>query len=228
LALLEEAYEATYQSPIIAGLLADHREALGDPDHAIGILKSALEKKPNDTRLRDLLIQFEQEKGNFEAALKIAQRGIGYDPTSWRLQRHAARLMAVLNKPTNAIRGHYEAAVRHRKADVSLAVELGAFLFKHGLWPDAADVFSRTRDLPIPTTEKRQIREWWMGVDYQRRVFSGKVKQIRSATATAIAIPENFDAFFWRTNPTVAGLREGDAVRFHVGFNAFGPIARIL
>ena len=39
LALLEEAYESTDESPIIAGELANQRDKLGDPESAILVLK---------------------------------------------------------------------------------------------------------------------------------------------------------------------------------------------
>jgi hypothetical protein len=225
LSLLEEAHEVTDESPIIGGQLAEFREELGEANEATKILRGALEKKPNDSRLRDLLIQFVMEQGRFADALKIALDGIQYDPTSWRLLRHAARLMIVLGKPVEAIKGHYEAAIRNRKGDVALAVELGAYLFINGRSSEAAVVFSQAKDLPVPAYEKRRIREWWRDERGQRRVFTGRVKSIRSGTAVALAVPENFDAFFWRTRSELSGLRVGDDISFDVGFNAHGAIA---
>lgn len=228
LSLLEEAYEATSESPVIASALADQRQALGDPEQAIAVLEASLKGKPTDARLRDLLIQFESEEGRFEKALKIAQAGVKFDPTSWRLQRHVARLMRVTGGQPAAIRGHYEAAIRHRKGDVGLMVELGAYLFIKGLRQEAAEIFLQSRDLPISAQEKRMIREWWKDDRGQKVVFSGKVKSIRGASAVALAIPDNFEAFLWRTEPRLAGLTEDSPIRFHVAFNAFGSIARVL
>lgn len=228
LGLLEEAYEVTFESPIIAGALADQREALGKPVEAIRILTAALSAKPTDTRLRNLLVQFEIERGRLDEALTIALAGVKFDPTSWRLQRHVARIMRALGNPPAATRGHYEAAVRHRKGDVGLMVELGAFLFMNGQYSDAAELFAQAKDLPVSTQEKRQIRDWWKDSRGQRLTFSGKVKAIRGAGAVALAIPENFEVFFWRTRSGLMDLREGDPINFQVGFNAHGSIARIL
>lgn len=225
LSLLEEAYEVTDESPIIGVLLAEFREELGKPKEAILILKAALEKKPGDSRLRDLLIQFIMDQGRFAEALKIALDGVQFDPTSWRLHRHAARLMKVLDKPVDSVKGHYEAAVRNRKGDMSLAVELGAFLFIAGRSSEATIVFSQAKDLPVPAYEKRRPREWWKDSKGQRKVFSGTVKVLKGPTALALAVPENFQAFFWTTRTELAELREGDAISFNVGFNAFGAIA---
>ena len=97
LALLEEAYESTDESPIIAGELANQRDKLGDPESAILVLKLALEKTSSDTRIRDLLIQFCIKKGDDLDALNIAMNGEKLDPTSWRLQRHIARLQKKAN-----------------------------------------------------------------------------------------------------------------------------------
>jgi tetratricopeptide (TPR) repeat protein len=227
LSLLEEAYDATNESRIIAGQLADQRQELGDPKEAIRILSKALESTPTDSRLRDLLIQFEFEEGKFKKALEIAMAGVKFDPTSWRLQRHAARLMRVTGGAVESIKGHYQAAIRHRRGDISLAVELGAFLFMNDLHSQATEVFNQARDLPVSAFVKRQIREWWKDATGQRIVFSGKVKAIRGAAAFALAIPQNFEAFFWRNQANLTALREGDAIRFTVGFNGHGPIARI-
>lgn len=225
LSLLEEAYEVTDESPIIGGLLAEFREELGKPKEAIQILKAALKKKPGDSRLRDLLIQYIMDQGRFAEALTVALDGVQFDPTSLRLHRHAARLMKVLDKPIDSIKGHYEAAVRNRKGDVSLAVELGAFLFTAGRSSEAAIVFSQAKDLPVATYEKRRPREWWKDSKGQRRVFSGTVKSLKGPTALALAVPDNFQAFFWTTRSELAELREGDGISFNVGFNAFGAIA---
>jgi hypothetical protein len=225
LSLLEEAYELTDESPIIGGQLAEFREELGDAKAATQILRAALEKKPTDSRLRDLLVQFILDEGRFAEALKIAMDGVQFDPTSWRLQRHAARLMRVLKKPVDSVKGHYEAAIRNRKGDVSLAVELGAFLFVSGRSAEAAVVFSQSRDLPVPAYEKRRVREWWKDDAGQRRTFVGRVRSVKSATGMALAIPENFDAFFWRTRNELADLRVDEIITFTIGFNAHGAIA---
>jgi hypothetical protein len=58
--------------------------------------------------------------------------------------------------------------------------------------------------------------------------FKGRVRAIRGAAAFVLAIPENFEAFFWRTRNNLQDLREGDSVRFTVGFNAMGPTAKIV
>jgi hypothetical protein len=51
---------------------------------------------------------------------------------------------------------------------------------------------------------------------------------IRGGTATALAIPENFEAFFWRTETWIAQLAENDSIEFQVGFNGLGPSAKVL
>jgi tetratricopeptide (TPR) repeat protein len=65
LALLMEAYEETGESEMIAGELAKVRTQLGSHDEGIAIVKQALEKKPGDTRLRDLLIRFSAGQRGF-------------------------------------------------------------------------------------------------------------------------------------------------------------------
>ena len=69
------------------------------------------------------------------------------------------------------------------------------------------------------------MREWWKDDKDQRRVFAGKVKSVKGASGTLIAIPENFEVFFWRTKADLADLRVGQDVLFTVGFNAHGSIA---
>ena len=57
--------------------------------------------------------------------------------------------------------------------------------------------------------------------------FEGKVKRLAGAIGVVVAVPENFEAFYWRTTGTSL-LREGDDVRFTVGFNSQGAVARNL
>ena len=92
LSLLEEAYEVTGQSNVAASALATARERMGDTDDAIEVLRVGLDRKPTDNRLRDLWIRYEIDRDNPEEALEIATEGARIDPTSWRMQRHIARL----------------------------------------------------------------------------------------------------------------------------------------
>jgi hypothetical protein len=228
LSMLEEAFEATHESAMIAGALADRRQDLGNPAEAIRTLTVALEAKPEDSRLRDLLIQYLTADGQHSPALKAALAGVKYDPNSWRLQRHVARLMRRNAYQLAPIKGAYEAALRHKKGDVSLLVEFSAFLFTNGFSDAAADIFEEGKKLRVFAHEKRQPRNWWVDDEGRRRIFSGKVRRISGGTAVAEAVPEGFEAFFWRTETWVAELRVGDPIQFQVGFNAFGPIAKVL
>ena len=106
-------------------------------------------------------------------------------------------------------------------------MEVAAFLFTNGFVTDAKDVFEEARRLKT-LSDKRQIREWWCDEWKKRKIFTGKVKRIRGGTGYTEAVPENFESFFWRTETWIAELREGDRVQFQVGFNAFGPVAKIL
>lgn len=227
ISLLEEAHEATGGSSIIATALAEQKERLGDTQQALKTLTDALHLKPEDSRLRGSLITLLSETGEYKEALKIAQAGVKFDPNSWRLQRHVARLMKRNSYPASAIRSAYEAALRHKKDDTGLHVETAAFLFMSGSQEDALDMFADIRKLRMFTTEKRQVREWWYDAK-GRRVFSGRITSIQGASAHVLAMPENFDAFFWRTENWMSELREGDSVQYQVGFNAYGPVARIL
>lgn len=228
LSLLEEAYEMTDQHNIVASALATSRGRMGDAEDAIDIIKAGLENNPNDNRLRDLWVRYELDEDHFKEALEIAVEGAKLDPTSWRMQRHIARCKRALGDHLEAVKGHYEAAIRHNKGDVALLVELGAYLFMNRKYAEARSVFSQASDLAVNSQERRRTREWWKDSDGKRTVFSGKVKAIRGSTARTIAIPEGFEAFFWRTRSQLSNLREGDPVTFTVGFNAQGPTADIL
>lgn len=227
LSLLEDAYEATGESSIIAGQLAKQWEEIGTVDDAIGILRTALQKSPADTRLRDLWSRLEANQENPEKALNIAIEGTHYDPTSWRLQRQIARQKAALRHPIEAVKGHYEAAMRHRRGDIGLMVEFGAYMFKNRMYPEATAIFSQSKST-AKGYERQQFREWWVDEDGEKQVFQGRVHSLRGVSAQVVAVPENFLAFFWRTDPRYQNLREGDAVTFTVGFNAYGPSAFLI
>ena len=55
--MLEEAYEATEESSIIASALAEARERMGDLDTAIEVVTAGLDRNPTDNRLRDLWVR---------------------------------------------------------------------------------------------------------------------------------------------------------------------------
>ena len=226
LALHMEAYEETGESEMIAGELAKIRTQLGSHDEAIQIVKQALEKKPGDSRLRDLLLRFVTDNGDPAEALLIAVEGAKLNPTNWRLQRWLARLRQEGADNTNAVKGHYEAAIRHHKGDVSLMVEYASYLFKKLLLGEASKAFEACKGLSISTQERRQIRERWKNTDETPKLFTGRIERYTGARGTIMAIPENFIAFFWRTDG-VGSPREGDTVRFTVGFSAQGAEAKL-
>lgn len=227
LSLLEEAYDATDESPIIAGELAKLKNQLGSPDNALAIVRRAASKNPVDMRLKQLLIKLSVDKGQPEEALRVAVEAAHADPTSWRIQRSLARLRKTLNAPLKSVRGHYDAAIRHHKGDLGLVVELGAYLFTSGEYDEASKVFETIRNLSISGQERTQIREHWRAGDNKLITFEGKIKRLAGARGTVIAIPQNFEAFFWRSTGTSL-LREGNDVQFTVGFNAMGAVARNL
>ena len=225
--LLEEAYEETEESPIIAGELAKARDNLGEKEDAIDVLKDAVAKKPNDSRLRMLWVRLVQEKGDLSGALKIASDGLAQDPTSWRLQRSIARMRRELGQSFESVRGFYEAAVRHNQADIGLKVEVAAFFFMSGHYGEANDMFYQLRQQAIPYQERNRVREVWKDTSGGDRIFDGKVGHSSGAIGRIIAVPDNFVAVYYRTTPKLEDLRENQPVRFKVRFSAKGAMAWI-
>lgn len=225
LALLEEAFEATNESPIIAGELSKIREQIGSLDEAIKLVRGAVKRDPKNVRLLQLLTHFEMEKGDLKEALGVAIQAAKIDPTSWRIQRVLARLRRQLGESMQTVSGHYEAAIRHQKADVALAVEYSAYLFTQGNYKEAAVQFEHLKNLTMSAKERQRVREIWRDSNRKPRIFEGKVNHIAGVKGIIVAIPENFESFFWRTTATSL-LREGDDVRFEVGFNTQGAVAR--
>lgn len=228
LSLLEEAYETTEGSSIVASTLAASRERMGDSEDAIEIIKAGLDNNPNDSRLRDLWIRLEIQKQRPTVALEIAVEGARIDPTSWRTQRNIARLKKDFGEHVDAVKGHYEAAIRHNRGNISLLVELGAYLFINGRYMDAHSVFSQADNIAVNSQERRKTRERWKDSEGKERVFSGRVKSIKGPAARAMAIPDNFEAAFWRSRSELSELREGDPIKFSVRFNAQGPAAHVI
>ena len=213
-------------TPIIAAELAKVKNQLGSIDNALDIVKRVSKRNPSDIRLKQLLIRFSVEKGQQpEEALKVAIEAAKADPTSWRIQRSLARLRKTLKAPLESVRGHYEAAIRHHKADVGLVVELGAYLFSKGAHEEGKQVFEKIRNLSLSGQERNRIREVWLDADGRPIVFDGRVSRLAGAIGFVLAIPENFEAFFWRSTGTSL-LREHNNVQFSVGFNTQGAVAR--
>jgi len=153
--------------------------------------------------------------------------GTKYDPTSWRLQRHIARLQREAGATVDTVKGHYEASLRHHKGDLNLAVELAAYLFQNRRYGEAASVFTEAKQTPLGSPEKGKVRQWWKDANGADKLFTGEVKSIGGASAWALALPENFEAHFFRDHSRLSDLRVGDKISFTVGFNTHGAVARI-
>ncbi len=82
LSILEEAYEMTEESDVIANVLAESQRRMGDSGTAIEIITTGLSRNPTDNRLRDLWVRLETKNQQLEAALAIAVEGAVVDPTS--------------------------------------------------------------------------------------------------------------------------------------------------
>ncbi|OWK42234.1 hypothetical protein FRUB_04312 [Fimbriiglobus ruber] len=226
LSFLEMAHEQTNESPVIGKELALARRDLGDVPQAIAILKAGIERTPNETRLRDLYITLLLQKGDVASAREVAFDGAKIDPSSWRLQRHIARLRRMGNEPVGGVKGAYEAAIRANKGDVSLYIELASYLFMSGDWTGAATVFEQANALPLTGQDRSRIRDHWREGS-NKIVFDGIIRRIRGGGGTVMAVPRNFEAFFWRSSNRLMALREGDKVKFTVGFNTKGAVAFI-
>lgn len=228
LSLLVEAYDETDEAPMIAAELAKVRKQLGSPEEGISIIRQALLKKSGDGRLRDLLIHFLDERGKYAEALLVAIEGARLDPTSWRIQRWLARLRQQGTENVKAVRGAYEAAIRHRKGDVGLMVEHASYLFRKLMLDEAAVQFAALNALSMSAQDRRRVRERWNDGDQGAKVFEGKIDTFAGAKGTIVAVPENFRVFFWRTAKGANTQREGDRVKFNVVFSAQGAEAKIL
>lgn len=224
MSFLEEAFEATNESPMISGELAKQRRRIGDLKNATEVLETALKNDPTASRLRDLQVRFLIEQKQPEKALACAFEGAKHDPISWRLQRHIARLSRVLGKPVDAVRGHYEAALRHQKGSISLMVEFASYLYMQGLRKDAERIFAEAKDLRVSAHERSMVRQVWVDDQGTDRIFEGSVHSIQGAAGWILVVPDNFMVFYWRTNQRLQDLKAGDKVKMKIGFNAYGPI----
>jgi hypothetical protein len=228
LSLLVEAYEETHEAPMIAAELARIRTQLGSPEEGISIVRQALVKKPGEIRLRDLLIHFLDEREEYSEALLVAIEGAKLDPTSWKIQRWLGRLRQRGTENVKAVKGAYEAAIRHHKGDVGLMVEYASYLLKKLQLTEATAQFTALGALSMSAQERRRTRERWNGPDRNAEVFTGKIESFAGARGTIVAVPENFRVFFWRTAKGANTQREGDTVKFNVTFSAQGAEAKIL
>jgi tetratricopeptide (TPR) repeat protein len=224
LSLLENAYEATGGSDRILNRLIEQQEKLGVSEDTVELIKEALESNPKNGYLRDFWIQQEIKKKRYKEALRIALDGTRYDQTSWRLNRRIARLNRILNEPLDAIKGFYEIAYRHHKGDINLAIELGAYLFINNKFDEADKVFQEARELPLFEDKKKQIREKWKDGSGKELLFEGLVGPVYGLLGKVLSIPDNYPAVFIRSGKYL-DFRENDIVTYHIGFNAFGPVA---
>jgi len=227
LAFLEAAREEIDRPELVDGEIAKLKSELGNRAEAIRMLRTSLSGDPTDTRVRGLLLKFLVDASEFGDALRIAQEGVKHAPTDWRLRRHMARLLGQEGASVNAVREHYDAAIRSNRGSVQLLVELGGFLFSRGEYGEANTCFTQAGDMAQSTAEKRRVTSWWRDESGRKRKFAGEVASISGGVAFARAIPEGFEAFFWRGPGIHDDLEAGDAIEFIVGFNARGPRATV-
>jgi Tfp pilus assembly protein PilF len=227
--MLEDALEVTGDSPVIVSILGSHWNELGNsPEDAIARLTKALKTDPTENRIRDLLIRLLERQGAVSEARDLAIAGAKIDPTFWRMQRHIARLGRKLGAVKDTVKGHYEAAIRHNKSDVTLLVEYGAFLFQEDDMAEALKVFADSKPLFYSQTQQQAKNVFWNDASGRRREFKGKVHSMSGAIATAISIPENMKVPFWKTYAGAGNISVGTPITFNIGFNHMGPFARIL
>ncbi len=223
---LDEAYEKTDESPIIAAENAKQQELVGEVSQAIAILEKAVAKKPEDSRLRCILVRL-QMSGSPDKALATSLEGLKYAPNSWRLNRYAARLKRQRNDSLDSIMGYYESAFRNNRGDISLLVEYASFLFINNKRPRANELFDLAKSLPIPGFEKKKRREYWEE-SRRKKLFNAVVSETISSGCYVLTIPDNITAFFYRSNRFLSKLKKGDRVKCYIGFNAWGPYAEIV
>jgi len=228
LAVLEQAHDVSNSHEVISQALAKQKDEIGDDAAAIKILNAAIESNPANTKLRESLVRIKMNRGEYDDVLTIATDGIKHDPTSWRLHRLLARAMRVLGRDASTVKANYQAAIRYQRGDIGLLVEHSSFLFEIGDYSNAKESFNKTKTLPCPSAEKQILRWWWTDKEGNKIVFDGKIKEIRGPSAYVIALPENFLAFFWRNNKQLSQLNVEDKVKFYIGYNCYGPFAKIL
>ncbi len=236
LSILETARESTENDPVIEQEIAREQKMMGELDDAIRTLEAALERQPRNERVASLLVTFLRKKalsdpanGQYarDKALEVAMRSVVHAPTSWRLHAQLAWLHAEKGSDVDAVVQSYEAAIRNNRKEPRLYVELAAYLFKRGEYARAEAVFARANGLPITSQAKHRIYEWFTSETGKRREFYGRVERMSGAGAFVRAIPENFEAFFWRKSGDIAMLVKGDEVKFCVGFNCREAVAEI-
>lgn len=237
LSTLETGKEETDNSAVIEQEIAKEQKSLGELSDAIATLEDALKKQPSNERVANLLVHFIIREGrgdeameakNRIKAMEIANKSIGYSPNSWRLHRQVARLYGQEENNVDLVTEHYEAAIRNNKKEVGLHVELAGYLFKSGKYEKARQVFIRANNLPVSSQAKHKICSWFMGEAGNRREFVGRIERMAGAGAFVLAVPENFEAFFWRRTGDTAMLVKGDEIKFYVGFNCRGAVAEII
>jgi tetratricopeptide (TPR) repeat protein len=225
LAFLEDAFEKTSQSEIVAKALAEEQKKAGDPNEALRLVSEALDSKPSDTYLRVLQVKLLRLLGENKRALDSCLSGLREDPNSWQLNHAVARLLRETGGTAAAVRGHYDAACRHKVRDMDLLVEYAAYLFEIGAMTKAAETFDLASRLSKDASAIRKIRASWKEPGTNRdAIFEGRVTQRAGAMLTLIAVPKNFEVKAWQTD---GQLKIGDVVQFTVAFDAAGARGRI-
>ena len=222
--LIEEAEDLVNETDMIATLVAEESNFLKTNEQTINFLYKALEFNPENDRLRDGIIRKEIKRGNLKVAMELAKYAANQDASAWRFNRHIAQLMQKLKYPVDAVRQHYEAAIRHNKGNLHLLIEYAAYLFKTSFYEEAKKKFSECRDFNVSAQELNSKREHWKD-ENGLITFHGKVHRLTGSTGIIKAIPQNFEVMYWRNTDKHILLKEDQKLSFQVYFNAKGANA---
>ncbi|MEM9293444.1 MAG: protein kinase [Acidobacteriota bacterium] len=189
---LEEAEEQIAQADRLDPGHADVYRARGELESArdqleasIATLGEAVELRPEDFELHDVLGVVLWRQGDLEAAAEVFQRAIQLAPDCVPTYRNLAGVYHFLNQPAEASRWMQKAlAIR---PDPTLYGSLGVLYFDQGLYRESAEAFEAAIDFPNGGNDYRI----WANLADAYRWAPGRKDQANGAYKRAIDLLKN-------------------------------------
>lgn len=194
---LGRAFKVNKRDPYIAGRLAAMYEKRGDLTNASEVLTTALESSRGDKQL------------NYQYATVLRRSDL---------------------KDVSPLIYHYRRAFTNGDTNYEAQFWFARFAFESAETRDrgeSKEAFRRLRQTPMAHASRVEIRDW-ISVDGQSRWFIGKVVRLEYAYGFIEMEGAGDWIFLHKADNGAEGwadLRQGDRVRFNIGFSFNGAVA---
>ncbi|MDP2675313.1 MAG: SIR2 family protein [Dehalococcoidia bacterium] len=199
---------------------------VGEYEDAEQSFRSSLNSRPDNTAARHLFARFLIDRDRSAEAIEVLENGIQYDGDDRRLRHSLAVALALAGKPREEVVAQFRLAVHTVPRHWSAAFDLAVYLYLVGAEAEAREIFDDLRDVELDRWETMRVR---VAFTKEAPAREGRIVTLHESYGFIQVDGHALDVYLdcYRLDPDVsAQLAVGRRVRFAVGFNLLGPVAR--